>query len=371
MAFNAVFKALSDPTRREILRLLSGGERTAGELASSFDMTKPSMSHHFAVLKEADLIQSRRDGQQIYYSLNTTVLEDVLTRLWDHLGLKNYERERRAMTRVYWIIAFLLVAIAAGAAAWLYPSLPDQIPTHWNIRGEVDGYGGKWTLFMFPVMMAVMLVLFYFLPALSPKHFEVDTFRSTYLYIMVLVIGLFAYMQGVMLIRDHQTVAKEATVRSGPRVHRGDVSVLRLDGKRHGQGAQELLHRDPRALDPGQRSRVERHPSAGGLGVGRGRRDRIRDDRPGCCRSSPRSSCSSLSALIPVIYSFVHYKSLGAARSVVTSGSRRGRGTGHSPPIDPARDLIGAGSRRIEPKDVAGPGSARRLTWPTMRRDRR
>jgi ArsR family transcriptional regulator, arsenate/arsenite/antimonite-responsive transcriptional repressor len=91
MAVNAVFKALADPTRREILRLLSGGERTAGELASSFDMTKPSVSHHFAVLKEADLIRSRRDGQQIYYSLNTTVLEDVLTRLWDHLGLAQSE----------------------------------------------------------------------------------------------------------------------------------------------------------------------------------------------------------------------------------------------------------------------------------------
>jgi ArsR family transcriptional regulator len=88
-AYNAVFKALSDPTRREILRLLSRGEQTAGELASSFDMTKPSMSHHFAVLKDAGLIESRRDGQQIYYSLNTTVLEDVITRLWDHLGLKN------------------------------------------------------------------------------------------------------------------------------------------------------------------------------------------------------------------------------------------------------------------------------------------
>ena len=57
------------------------------------------------------------------------------------------------MTRIYWIIAFLLVAIATAAAAWLYSSLPDQIPTHWNIRGEVDGYGGKWTLFAFPVMM--------------------------------------------------------------------------------------------------------------------------------------------------------------------------------------------------------------------------
>ena len=95
MAFNEVFKALSDPTRREILRLLSGGERTAGELASSFDMTKPSMSHHFAVLKQADLIGSRRDGQQIYYFLETTVMEDVLAIIWDLFGTQDgIEKEK-------------------------------------------------------------------------------------------------------------------------------------------------------------------------------------------------------------------------------------------------------------------------------------
>lgn len=86
MRVNEVFKALSDPTRREILRILAGGERTAGELAEPFAMTKPSMSHHFAVLKEADLIRSRREGQQIFYALNTTVLEDVMTLLWDLFG---------------------------------------------------------------------------------------------------------------------------------------------------------------------------------------------------------------------------------------------------------------------------------------------
>jgi DNA-binding transcriptional ArsR family regulator len=80
---NNAFKALADPTRREILRLLRSGERTAGELASRFDMTKPSVSHHFAVLKAADLIRSRRDGQQIYYALNTTVVEDLLSMIWD------------------------------------------------------------------------------------------------------------------------------------------------------------------------------------------------------------------------------------------------------------------------------------------------
>ncbi|APW63926.1 autorepressor SdpR family transcription factor [Paludisphaera borealis] len=83
---NEVFKALSDPTRRRIIQLLGHGERTAGELAASFDMTKPSMSHHFAVLKEAGLIVSRREGQQIFYALNTTVMEDVLARIWDLFG---------------------------------------------------------------------------------------------------------------------------------------------------------------------------------------------------------------------------------------------------------------------------------------------
>lgn len=76
---NRVFKALADPTRREILGLLERGERSAGELADYFDMTKPTMSHHFSVLKHADLISSRRKGTTIYYSLNTTVMQDVMT----------------------------------------------------------------------------------------------------------------------------------------------------------------------------------------------------------------------------------------------------------------------------------------------------
>jgi ArsR family transcriptional regulator, arsenate/arsenite/antimonite-responsive transcriptional repressor len=75
---NKAFKALADPTRREILGLLRRGEKTAGELAEQFDMTKPSMSHHFSVLKDADLITSRREGQQIWYGLNTTVVQDFL-----------------------------------------------------------------------------------------------------------------------------------------------------------------------------------------------------------------------------------------------------------------------------------------------------
>jgi DNA-binding transcriptional ArsR family regulator len=82
MHLNDAFKALADPTRREILCLLRGGEKTAGELAERFDISKPSVSHHFNVLKQADLIGSRREGQQIYYFLNTTVVEDLLTLIW-------------------------------------------------------------------------------------------------------------------------------------------------------------------------------------------------------------------------------------------------------------------------------------------------
>jgi DNA-binding transcriptional ArsR family regulator len=83
---NLVFKALADPTRREILRLLRRKEMSAGDLAERFDMTKPTVSHHFAVLKDADLIVSRREGQQIIYSLNTTVAQDLLAWLWEMLG---------------------------------------------------------------------------------------------------------------------------------------------------------------------------------------------------------------------------------------------------------------------------------------------
>jgi ArsR family transcriptional regulator len=74
----AAFKAIADPTRREILHLLRKEEMTAGDVAAHFDMTKPTMSHHFSVLRDAGLVSSRREGQTIWYALNTTVLEDVL-----------------------------------------------------------------------------------------------------------------------------------------------------------------------------------------------------------------------------------------------------------------------------------------------------
>ena len=75
---NAVFKALSDPTRRRVLELLRQGPQTAGELAAQFDVSKPTMSAHFAVLREAGLIASEKNGKSVIYRLEMSVLEDAL-----------------------------------------------------------------------------------------------------------------------------------------------------------------------------------------------------------------------------------------------------------------------------------------------------
>jgi ArsR family transcriptional regulator len=92
MSSNKTFRALADPTRREILGLLRNGEITAGALAEKFDMTKPAMSHHFGVLKEAELITSRREGQQIWYGLNTTVVQDLMA--WAMQLVKDGKKSR-------------------------------------------------------------------------------------------------------------------------------------------------------------------------------------------------------------------------------------------------------------------------------------
>lgn len=86
MRTQEVFQALSDPTRRAILKLLQAGSLTAGEIGENFPQTKGSLSHHFNVLKAADLVRSERRGQNLVYSLNTTVLEDVSRLVLELLG---------------------------------------------------------------------------------------------------------------------------------------------------------------------------------------------------------------------------------------------------------------------------------------------
>lgn len=75
---NNFFKALNDPIRRDILEMLKKGDLTAGEIAEQFSISKPSISHHLDLLKQASLVTSVKEGQFIYYSLNTTVIDEML-----------------------------------------------------------------------------------------------------------------------------------------------------------------------------------------------------------------------------------------------------------------------------------------------------
>lgn len=82
-----VFKALSDPTRRRVLQLLRAGPMSAGDLCEHFDVSKPTMSAHFAVLKEADLVDTEKAGKSVIYHLKLSVLEDALLGFAQSFGL--------------------------------------------------------------------------------------------------------------------------------------------------------------------------------------------------------------------------------------------------------------------------------------------
>jgi DNA-binding transcriptional ArsR family regulator len=84
---SSVYKALADPTRRRILQLLREKEMSAGEIADHFDLAKPTLSGHFAVLRAADLVATEKHGTTVTYRLNVSVLEEALVALMDGFGL--------------------------------------------------------------------------------------------------------------------------------------------------------------------------------------------------------------------------------------------------------------------------------------------
>ena len=91
---NPVFEALAHPTRREILEMLKGGSKTAGELAEAFAVSKPTMSGHFAKLKEAGLIHADQRGTTILYSLNLSTLEEVMLGFMGRMGVAPERKEK-------------------------------------------------------------------------------------------------------------------------------------------------------------------------------------------------------------------------------------------------------------------------------------
>ena len=93
MSLPDTFKALSDPTRREILKMLREGSLSAGEIVDRFQMTGATISHHLSVLKGADLISDRHEGKYIYYDLNLSVFEEVLNWFQDFLEKEDSDDE--------------------------------------------------------------------------------------------------------------------------------------------------------------------------------------------------------------------------------------------------------------------------------------
>ena len=89
MSLQSTLKALSDPTRREILDMLKGGRMSAGDIVAHFEVTGASISRHLSVLKDADLIRDKREGKFIFYEINTSVLEDIM------LFVKNLKGDKK------------------------------------------------------------------------------------------------------------------------------------------------------------------------------------------------------------------------------------------------------------------------------------
>jgi DNA-binding transcriptional ArsR family regulator len=84
---HGAYAALSDPTRRAILRQLRRGSKTAGDIAAAFDLTKPTLSHHFRVLQAAGLVRAEKRGTSVVYALQTGVLEDLVTEILELTGV--------------------------------------------------------------------------------------------------------------------------------------------------------------------------------------------------------------------------------------------------------------------------------------------
>lgn len=157
------------------------------------------------------------------------------------------------MTRKYYIAGAALIAAVTAATLVAYPHLPNTVPMHWDAHGHVNVWGPKWSLFVInPGIMAGILLLFSVLPWLSPRHFEVDSFRSTYLYIMVVVLAMLAY---------RSDSGGQPVLGGGrePLHHRRSQPADCAYGKRPRQSSTELLRRSTNSVDDRQRTRVERH----------------------------------------------------------------------------------------------------------------
>lgn len=103
---------------------------------------------------------------------------------------------KMTISQRYFLGAAVVILATLVGIIVAYPQLPSMVPVHWNAHGQVNGWAPKWQLFLYgPGMMLALVGIFAALPWLSPKRFEVDSFRPTYLYIMIVIVAVFAYIQ--------------------------------------------------------------------------------------------------------------------------------------------------------------------------------
>src|SRR5262245_5306113 len=103
------------------------------------------------------------------------------------------------MSRLYFALSVATIVLTLAVSAAVYSRLPGQIPTHWNLQGQVDGHGPRENVFLLPVVISRMLRLLWVLPWLSPKKFEIDSFRSTYWCIALALMVFIAYVHGLTI----------------------------------------------------------------------------------------------------------------------------------------------------------------------------
>lgn len=169
---NSVFKALNDQTRRDILELLQQRDMTAGEIVDQFTISGPSISHHLDLLKQAGLVNAEKEGQYIYYSLNTTVVDDIMK--W----FLQFKTKRNKMNKlINWLVA-LVILIPGIYLAFAWNSLPAKVPMHFDINGNADRYGDKSELLRTVLILPAVSLFVYFLLAniyrIDPKKYAVE-----------------------------------------------------------------------------------------------------------------------------------------------------------------------------------------------------
>ena len=168
---NTVFKALNDATRREIIEFLKKGDLTAGEIADHFQITRPGISHHLDLLKQAGLVASAKQGQFIYYSLNTTVVDIVL-----HWALSLKKEKLEYMKTTNKIINTVVLLLTLSPVVYLlvvWKSVPEKVITRFNFNEIVAKEQSRETMLLSVIAVSIigagMYLLMRNLKKIDPK----------------------------------------------------------------------------------------------------------------------------------------------------------------------------------------------------------